>query len=247
MTPRGKQTAAVGFSHSACQSHEALFLWSKFPTSANVAIVDVFRNRTFRLEQLMKLFWVGVCIFAGVASAQADDNACADLNGAYEHTVNTGRYQIVSTVTGPGQDSGKLRSWVYFYDRIIYIREPDSLWLSYRRGTLDRISESGRPVFQGCSRLGTETINGTITMVFQADWQRNGARAKGKLWFSKGTGKLVQTERFFTAVGESSDYFGFLGRSLVDRYTYDRGPPPPLEAYNAYVPPTAQPDLGKAK
>jgi hypothetical protein len=76
-------------------------------------------------------------------------------------------------------------------------------------------------------------MDGSDTMVFQADWQRNGAKAVGKLWFSKETGKLVQTERFFMAVGESSDYFGLLGQSLVDRYTYDRGLAPLLEGYKA--------------
>jgi hypothetical protein len=84
-------------------------------------------------------------------------------------------------------------------------------------------------------------MDGSDTVVFKADWQRNGAKAMNKLWFSKETGKLIQTERFFTAVDESSDYFGLLGQSLVDRYTYDRGPPPPLEEYKAYVlPPPGQ-------
>lgn len=151
----------------------------------------------------MKLIWVWLCIFAGVASAQADDNTCAELNAAYQHAANTGRYQTVSTVTGTGQDSGKLWLWTFYYDQTIYVRKPDSPWLAYRRGTVDH-TDDGRPVFQNCTKHGTETMDGNDTTVFQTDWQRYGDKAVTKLWFSTETGKLAQTERFFTALDENS-------------------------------------------
>ena len=183
----------------------------------------------------MKLIWVWLCILAGVASAWADDSTCAELNGAYEHAVNTGRYQTVSTVTGKGQDSGKLWLRTFYYDQTIYVRRPYFPWLSYRRGTLDH-TDDGRSVFQNCTKLGTETMAGNDTTVFQTDWQRYGDKAVTKLWFSTETGKLAQTERFFTALDENSFYSGLLGQSVLDRYAYDGGLPPPLEAYKAYLP-----------
>ncbi|WP_271898486.1 hypothetical protein [Candidatus Phyllobacterium onerii] len=165
-----------------------------------------------------------------ISTSEAISNtACDDLDAANEKTRNTGRYQdIIHDIASNRYPAKLILSENRFDGSFVYENQRNAGWKKYRRPMIES-QQNGEPIFENCSRLADEIIGTMKAIVIAADWHRGANRAKGKVWISADTGKLLRTERIFTAV--ALGYGPQVGATAVEIFTYDRTiePPPPFD------------------